>query len=193
MASPRTLFEKIWERHVVLRREGQCLLYVDRHIIHDGSFHAFANLGARGLKVRRPQQTIGTPDHYVPTVSRSPSDAPTVEIRRMVETFRTNVATHGIPAFQLDDDRQGIVHIVGPEQGITQPGFLLVWLSPHTRRKPGSVMPCSGPTIWTMPWRSSSSWKAGMPCARTFSANVSTMRRISTVGASAGERLTVGT
>ena len=71
MDSPRSLLDKIWDRHVVLRREGQCLLYVDRHIIHDGSFHAFANLKRRGAPVRRPQQTVGTPDHYVPTVSRS--------------------------------------------------------------------------------------------------------------------------
>ena len=116
----------------MLRREGQCLLYVDRHIIHDGSFHAFANLARRGLKVRRPGRTFGTPDHYVPTVSRSPADAPTPEIRRMVETFAGNVRTHGIPAFELTDERQGIVHIVGPEQGITLPGFVLVCGDSHT-------------------------------------------------------------
>jgi 3-isopropylmalate/(R)-2-methylmalate dehydratase large subunit len=132
MSTPRTLFEKIWERHVVLRREGQCLLYVDRHIIHDGSFHAFAKLAKHGLAVRRPRQTFGTPDHYVPTVSRSPADAPNPEVRRMVETFATNVAAHGIAAFQLGDERQGIVHIVGPEQGITLPGLLLVCGDSHT-------------------------------------------------------------
>ena len=74
-AAQRTLFEKIWDRHVVLRREGQCLLYVDRHIIHDGSFHAFAKRDARALAVRRPRLTFGTPDHYVPTISRSPRSA----------------------------------------------------------------------------------------------------------------------
>jgi len=128
----RTLFEKIWERHVVARRGGQCLLYVDRHIVHDGSFHAFANLDRRGAKVRRPAQTFGTPDHYVPTVSRSPADAATPEIRRMIETFSKNVERHGIPAVQLDDERQGIVHIVGPEQGITLPGLVLVCGDSHT-------------------------------------------------------------
>jgi 3-isopropylmalate/(R)-2-methylmalate dehydratase large subunit len=132
MDTPRTLFEKIWERHVVLRREGQCLLYVDRHIIHDGSFHAFAGLKRRGARVRRPKQTFGTPDHYVPTVSRSPADAPKPEIRRMVETFSHNVVEHGIPHFRLDEAGQGIVHIVGPEQGITLPGFLLVCGDSHT-------------------------------------------------------------
>jgi 3-isopropylmalate/(R)-2-methylmalate dehydratase large subunit len=132
MPSPRTLFAKIWDRHVVLRREGQCLLYVDRQIVHEGSFHAFAELARRGLKVRRPRQVFGTPDHYVPTVSRSPANAPTVEIRRMVETFGANVRAHGFPAFELTDQRQGIVHIVGPEQGITLPGFLLVCNDSHT-------------------------------------------------------------
>ena len=72
---PRSLLEKIWDRHVVARRAGQCLLYVDRHLVHDGGFHAMANLAKRGLKVRRPQNTFGTPDHYVPTVSRNPADA----------------------------------------------------------------------------------------------------------------------
>jgi 3-isopropylmalate/(R)-2-methylmalate dehydratase large subunit len=128
----RTLFEKIWERHVVARRGGQCLLYVDRHIVHDGSFHAFANLDRRGVKVRRPAQTFGTPDHYVPTVSRAPADAASPEIRRMIETFSKNVGRHGIPAVQLDDGRQGIVHIVGPEQGITLPGLVLVCGDSHT-------------------------------------------------------------
>jgi 3-isopropylmalate/(R)-2-methylmalate dehydratase large subunit len=129
---PRTLFEKIWDRHVVLRRGAHCLLYVDRHIIHDGSFHAFNKLAQRGGAVRRPQLTFGTPDHYVPTVSRSPADAPTPEIRRMVETFAANVGKHGVTAFHLDDERQGIVHIVGPEQGITLPGLLLVCGDSHT-------------------------------------------------------------
>ena len=130
--APRTLFEKIWDRHVVLRRDDHCLLYVDRHIIHDGSFHAFGKLAKRGQPVRRPRLTFGTPDHYVPTVSRSPADAPTPEIRRMVETFTENVRTHGIAAFHLDDERQGIVHIIGPEQGITLPGLLLVCGDSHT-------------------------------------------------------------
>ncbi len=128
----RTLFEKIWERHVVARRGGQCLLYVDRHIVHDGSFHAFANLERRGVKLRRPAQTFGMPDHYVPTLSRSPRDSATPEIRRMIEDFSKNVGRHGIPAFQLDDARQGIVHIVGPEQGITLPGLVLVCGDSHT-------------------------------------------------------------
>lgn len=116
----------------MLRRDGQCLLYVDRHIIHDGSFHAFAKLAKHGLPVRRPRLTFGTPDHYVPTVSRSPADAPNPEVRRMVETFASNIGAHGVTAFHLGDERQGIVHIVGPEQGITLPGLLLVCGDSHT-------------------------------------------------------------
>ena len=116
----------------MLERAGQCLLYVDRHLVHDGSFHAFAKLDARNLPVRRPQLTFGTPDHYVPTVSRSSADAPTPEIRRMVEEFAGNVDRHGISAFHLDDERQGIVHVIGPEQGITLPGLLLVCGDSHT-------------------------------------------------------------
>ncbi len=129
---PRTLFEKIWDRHVVLRRDDHCLLYVDRHIIHDGSFHAFGNLARRGVPLRRPQLAFATPDHYVPTISRSPADAPTPEIRRMVETFADNVGKHGVTSFGLGDERQGIVHIIGPEQGITLPGLLLVCGDSHT-------------------------------------------------------------
>jgi 3-isopropylmalate/(R)-2-methylmalate dehydratase large subunit len=128
----RTLFGKIWDRHVVLRAAAQCLLYVDRHIVHDGSHHAFANLARRGLKVRRPAQTFGVPDHYVPTTSRSPADAATPEIRRMVDVFSTNMKQHHVPAFMLDDARQGIVHIVGPEQGLTLPGFVVVCGDSHT-------------------------------------------------------------
>ena len=129
---PRTLFEKIWHRHVVAQRAGQTLLYVDRHIVHDSSLHAFANIEKRGVKIRRPGMTFGTPDHYVPTVSRSPQDAPTPEIRHMVRLYATNMRRHAVPSFTLDDERQGIVHIIGPEQGITLPGLLLVCGDSHT-------------------------------------------------------------
>jgi len=129
---PRSLFEKIWDRHVVARRAGQVLLYVDRHLVHDSGFHARVNLGRRGLKVRRPQNTFGTPDHYVPTISRDPADAATPEIRRMVEAYPASMKQHGIPHVLLGDERQGIVHIIGPELGITQPGMVLVCGDSHT-------------------------------------------------------------
>jgi 3-isopropylmalate/(R)-2-methylmalate dehydratase large subunit len=133
VAEPRTMFDKIWERHVVVAREGgPSLLYVDRHIIHDGSFHAFGMIQERGLPVHRPQQTFGTADHYVPTHSRDPADASSPDIGRMIETFAANVADTGATVFAMGDKRQGIVHIIGPEQGITQPGMLLVCGDSHT-------------------------------------------------------------
>jgi 3-isopropylmalate/(R)-2-methylmalate dehydratase large subunit len=132
MTTPRTLFDKIWEKHVVATRGDQCLLYVDRHIVHDGAFHAFGNLKRRGLKVRRPNQTFGTPDHYVPTKSRRAEDAPTEEVARMIRTYDVNARENGIVSFPLDDVRQGIVHVVGPEQGITLPGLVMVCGDSHT-------------------------------------------------------------
>ena len=132
MSSPRTLFDKIWDSHVVVSRGAQSLLYIDRHIVHDGSFHAFNMLRARGLKVRRPAQNFGTPDHYVPTHARSAADAATPEIRAMIETLERNLAETGIERYPLDDIRQGIVHVVGPEQGITLPGLTLVCGDSHT-------------------------------------------------------------
>ncbi|MBM3479870.1 MAG: 3-isopropylmalate dehydratase large subunit, partial [Alphaproteobacteria bacterium] len=131
-AAPRTLFDKIWDAHVVLPRGEQCLLYIDRHMVHDGSFHAFNMLHSRGLKVRRPSQTFGVPDHYVPTTGRSAADAATPEIRRMIETLESNLEANGITRYGLDDERQGIVHVVGPEQGITLPGLTLVCGDSHT-------------------------------------------------------------
>ncbi len=132
MTTPRTMFDKIWDRHVVLTRGSQSLLYVDRHLVHDGSFHAFEGLRARGLKVRRPGQTFGTADHYVPTTGRTPEDAATPEIGRMIETLGRNLRSNSISAFGLDDERQGIVHVVGPEQGLTLPGLVMVCGDSHT-------------------------------------------------------------
>ena len=83
---PKTMFEKIWDSHVVSEAPGDTtILYIDRHLVHDSGFHARVDLAKRGLKVRRPQNTFGTPDHYVPTVSRNPADAANPEIRRMVD------------------------------------------------------------------------------------------------------------
>jgi 3-isopropylmalate/(R)-2-methylmalate dehydratase large subunit len=130
--APVTLLRKIWDRHVILQRGTMALLHVDRHIVHDGSFHAFRNLEARGSTVRAPELTFGTPDHYAPTHGRSVSDAPTPEIRRMLEIFDRNTSRHGVTTFGLGDMRQGIVHVVGPEQGITLPGLLLVCGDSHT-------------------------------------------------------------
>jgi 3-isopropylmalate/(R)-2-methylmalate dehydratase large subunit len=132
-AAPRTLLDKIWDRHAVVEREdGRTLLYVDRHLIHDGSRRAFEVLGERNLPVSRPDRTFGTPDHYVPTTSRDIAAIDEADRRHMVEAIGRNAAAHGITVFGLDDPRQGIVHVVGPEQGISQPGMVLVCGDSHT-------------------------------------------------------------
>jgi len=133
MASPQTMFDKIWQRHVIVERDdGQCLLYVDRHLSHDGSFHAFSALREANLTVRRPQQTFATPDHYSPTDVRAIEDIGNAELREKVETLAVNTRDFGVTHFGIDDDRMGIVHVIGPELGITQPGILLVCGDSHT-------------------------------------------------------------
>ena len=128
----QTLFDKIWARHeIVCREDGESLLWVDRHYVHEGSFQAFDKLKARGGAVARPDLTFGIADHYVPTHPRSRpiGDA---AIARMVDQIVANTRQHGITLFGLDDPRQGIVHVVGPEQGLTVPGLLVVCGDSHT-------------------------------------------------------------
>jgi 3-isopropylmalate/(R)-2-methylmalate dehydratase large subunit len=132
-ATPRTLFEKIWSRHVVVQRDdGQALLYIDRHLIHDGSRRAFELLGERNLRVRRPERTFGTPDHYVSTTSRDIAAVTDPDARLMVEAITKNAVAHEVTVFGLDDPRQGIIHVVGPEQGLSQPGMTIVAGDSHT-------------------------------------------------------------
>jgi 3-isopropylmalate/(R)-2-methylmalate dehydratase large subunit len=130
---PRSLFEKVWDQHVVLARdEGPSLLYIDRHLIHEGSFHAFNQLRERGLKLRNPKQIFGVADHYVPTLSRQAKDSATPEIEDMITRFDQNMAWSGIPHFGLNSSQQGIVHVIGPEQGISLPGSTIVCSDSHT-------------------------------------------------------------
>jgi 3-isopropylmalate/(R)-2-methylmalate dehydratase large subunit len=130
---PKTMFAKIWDSHVVVDREdGYTLLYIDRHLMHDGSAAGFALLRERGLKLRRPDLAFATPDHYVLTDSRSSADIPDPDNRRLVEAIRSNAAASGVTLFGLDDPRQGIAHVVAPEQGITQSGQTLVCGDSHT-------------------------------------------------------------
>jgi 3-isopropylmalate/(R)-2-methylmalate dehydratase large subunit len=132
-AAGRTLLDKIWDRHAIVQRDdGQTLLYVDRHFIHDGSRRAFEVLGERGLKVRRPDRTFGTPDHYVPTSGRDMATIEDPDARLMVEAVTKNAAFHGVTMFCLDDPRQGIAHVIGPEQGLSQPGMTIVCGDSHT-------------------------------------------------------------
>ena len=133
MTAAKTMFEKIWQRHVVVDRDdGYTLLYIDRHLMHDGSAAGFALLRERGLKLRRPDRGFATPDHYTLSSSRSIADIPDPNHRRLVEQIRTNTAETGVTLFDLGDDRQGIAHVVGPEQGITQPGLTMVCGDSHT-------------------------------------------------------------
>jgi 3-isopropylmalate/(R)-2-methylmalate dehydratase large subunit len=132
--SGMTMFEKIWNRHAIAEESGEVLLYVDRAFIHEGSSHAFAQLSKRGRKVARPKQIFAHTDHYVPTASRvgGIDSIKVPEIRNMVIQLQTNAAEHGINIFGFDDPRQGILHIVPPEQGITQPGMFICGADSHT-------------------------------------------------------------
>ena len=132
MNTPLTLFDKVWAAHEVVQREdGEALLWVDRHFVHEGSFNAFSQLKARRACVAEPGRTFAVADHYVPTRgSRRVIDNP--DIARMVRTLEENTSEHGITLFGLDDARQGIVHVVGPEQGLTLPGLLIVCGDSHT-------------------------------------------------------------
>ena len=133
MTKPRTLFDKIWDSHVVDRqKDGTCLIYIDRHLVHEvTSPQAFEGLRANGRKVHRPDATIAVADHNIPTTDRS-SGIAEPESRLQVETLERNVRDFGIPYFAMDDIRQGIVHIIGPEQGMTQPGMTIVCGDSHT-------------------------------------------------------------
>ncbi|MEQ9814403.1 MAG: 3-isopropylmalate dehydratase large subunit [Azospirillaceae bacterium] len=133
MASPRTLYDKIWDTHLVDRQDdGTCVLYIDRHLVHEvTSPQAFEGLRLAGRTVRRPDATLAVPDHNVPTSDRS-QGIKDEESRIQVETLAQNCADFGVPIFGMDDPRQGIVHIIGPEQGFTQPGMTIVCGDSHT-------------------------------------------------------------
>ena len=132
MDEPLTLTDKLWAAHEVARREdGAALLWVDRHYVHEGSFHAFAQMKARGRTIAEPGLTFGVADHYVPTRGRAGGIADP-EIAAVVRNLEANAADSHITLFGLRDSRQGIVHVVGPEQGLTLPGLLIVCGDSHT-------------------------------------------------------------
>ena len=129
----RTLFDKVWDAHVVERLpDGTCVLYIDRHLVHEvTSPQAFEGLRLAGRPVRRPDATVAVADHNVPTSDRSlPIEE--ADSRIQVETLESNVAAFGVPYIPMRDARQGIVHIVGPEQGISLPGMTIVCGDSHT-------------------------------------------------------------
>ncbi len=133
MANPQTLFDKIWLSHLVDEQEdGTCLIYVDRHLTHEvTSPQAFEGLRAEGRSVRRPDLTLAVADHNVPTENRAGGIADE-ESRIQVETLERNCREFGIEYLGMDDVRQGIVHIIGPEQGFTLPGMTIVCGDSHT-------------------------------------------------------------
>jgi 3-isopropylmalate/(R)-2-methylmalate dehydratase large subunit len=133
MAPPRTLFDKIWDNHVIAPQgEGTYLIYIDLHLIHEVTTpQAFEGLKLAGREVRRPDATMAVADHNVPTSDRSRGiDDP--ESRLQVDTLERNVKKFGVPYFAVDSINQGIVHIIGPEQGLSQPGMTIVCGDSHT-------------------------------------------------------------
>lgn len=133
MTQARTLFEKIWDQHIVHQQEdGTCLLYIDRHLVHEvTSPQAFEGLRMAGRKLRRPDRTLAVADHNVPTSDRSQGiDNP--ESKLQIDTLTENCKDFGVQLFDMHDKRQGIVHIIGPEQGFTQPGMTIVCGDSHT-------------------------------------------------------------
>jgi 3-isopropylmalate/(R)-2-methylmalate dehydratase large subunit len=129
----KTLIEKVWDSHVVQERQGSpALLYIDLHLVHEvTSPQAFTGLRERNLKVRRPDLTLGTTDHSIPTTNR---DLPILDqiAARQLSQFEANCAEFGIPCFGVHSSQQGIVHVIGPEYGATQPGMTVVCGDSHT-------------------------------------------------------------
>ncbi|MGW8251572.1 MAG: aconitase family protein, partial [Anaerolineales bacterium] len=133
MGTARTLFDKIWDRHVVHRAaDAPAILYIDLHLVHEvTSPQAFEALRSKGLKVRRPGRTLATMDHSTPTTSLS---LPLLDdmAARQLRQLRSNCEQFGIPLYDLENPQRGIVHVIGPELGLTQPGMTIVCGDSHT-------------------------------------------------------------
>ncbi|MGX5712643.1 3-isopropylmalate dehydratase large subunit [Sphingopyxis terrae subsp. ummariensis] len=135
MTGPRTLYDKIWDAHAVAEDDGETLLYVDLHLLHEvTSPQAFSALEEAGRGVRRPERALALSDHNVPTEGQAagPAGVADVEARAQLEALVSNTARHGIENFAMGDPRGGIVHVVGPEQGRSQPGMTIVCGDSHT-------------------------------------------------------------
>ena len=133
MGQPRTLYDKIWDDHVVdVQADGTALLYIDRHLVHEvTSPQAFEGLRLAGRKVHAPHRTLAVVDHNVQTTDRS-GGISDPESRTQVETLAANAKEFGIEYYNEHDRRQGIVHVIGPEQGFTLPGTTIVCGDSHT-------------------------------------------------------------
>jgi 3-isopropylmalate/(R)-2-methylmalate dehydratase large subunit len=133
---PRNMFDKIWDRHVVAQREdGEALIYVDRNFVHEGPFYAFDKLRLDQRPVRRPLKQIAISDHYLPTLNRAGgiNGIKDPEIRNMVEQLARNARDFGLPFIGMEDTtRQGIMHVVGPDLGLVQPGMVITAADSHT-------------------------------------------------------------
>jgi 3-isopropylmalate/(R)-2-methylmalate dehydratase large subunit len=133
MSKPRTIIEKIWDAHKVHEQSGApALLYIDLHLVHEvTSPQAFQGLRERGLKVRRPDLTVATADHSIPTTDRSLPIVDTIAANQLAQ-LEKNCRDFGIPCYGIHSDKQGIVHVIGPELGLTQPGMTVVCGDSHT-------------------------------------------------------------
>ena len=133
MSAPKTLFDKIWDAHIVHRQDdGTCLIYIDRHLVHEvTSPQAFEGLRNAKRAVRAPNRTLAVADHNIPKTDRS-AGIDDEESRIQVEALEKNAAEFGVPYFAMDDKRQGIVYVIGPEQGFTLPGMTIVCGDSHT-------------------------------------------------------------
>ena len=128
--APRTIIDKVWDAHVIVAREdGDCLLWVDRHYVHEGSHHGFGQLRQRAAAMARPDLTFGFADHYVPTRAHAQVDA---DAARMIRQLSENCESHGVRCFGPGDPNQGIAHVAAPELGLTLPGLIIVCGDSHT-------------------------------------------------------------
>jgi 3-isopropylmalate/(R)-2-methylmalate dehydratase large subunit len=132
----KTLFDKVWDNHIVAQEEDETLLYIDRCLIHEGSRHTFDTLHERGIAVAHRDQVFAFSDHYIPTDSTARevgiSSVADPEIRNMIELLSSNTAEYGIAKFGWGDAQQGILHVAGPELGLSQPGIVLAGADSHT-------------------------------------------------------------
>ena len=133
MVSPKTLYDKIWDEHLISDESGTSLIYIDRHLVHEvTSPQAFEGLKLSGRKVRCPDKTVAVPDHNIPTTGDRSKGIENIESKIQVDALRDNANYFGITYYDVDDIRQGIVHIIGPEQGWTLPGMTVVCGDSHT-------------------------------------------------------------
>lgn len=134
MTSPQTMFDKIWQRHAIAAEQDETLLYVARCLIHEGSSHTFDRMDQEGRAAAEPDKLFAFSDHYVPTTNQRMglSGIGDPKIRNMVEMLTANCRKYGIRHFNMGDQDQGILHVAGPEQGISIPGIVLVGADSHT-------------------------------------------------------------